>query len=352
MTAMRLGRHGGLEALDYRHDVPTPEPAAAEVLIRVGAAGVNNTDINTRIGWYATPANQPAGTDVSGGAWSGDPVHFPRIQGADVCGEIVAVGEGVSPARLGSRVLIQSCLVSLRRGHADIWLGSERDGGFAQFVAVPDADAHVVTSSLTDVELASFPCAYGTAENLLRRAGVSRAETVLVTGATGGLGSAVVQLAKVRGARVFAMVSSAKMTQAAVLGAEQLIDRKAPLCSVLGRNCVDVVIDVVGGPSWPDLLEVLKPGGRYAVSGAIAGPRVSLDLKRLYLKDLTLLGCTAQSREGFLALIGHIERGEIRPLVAGVYPLAELAAAQEAFGEKRHIGKLVVVPPKVKDLLF
>jgi len=342
MTAMLLTRHGATDALAYRHDVPTPVPAAGEVLIRVGAAGINNTDINTRIGWYSSSP----GADSAGGGWTGDPIGFPRIQGADVCGQIVAVGTGVAPARLGSRVLVQSCLVSLRQGRADTWLGSERDGGFAQFVAVPAADAHAVNTKLTDIELASFPCAYGTAENLLRRAGVAKAETVLVTGASGGLGSAAVQLAKARGAPVIAMVSAAKMAQAAVLGADRLIDRTAPPSTALGRNSVDVVIDAVGGPAWPDLLEVLKPGGRYAVSGAIAGPVVTLDLRRLYLKDLTLMGCTAQSREGFLTVIGYIERGDIKPLVAGVFPLADLALAQQRFIEKQHIGKLVVVPPQ------
>ncbi len=333
MTAMLLTRHGDTDALVYRRDVPTPVPATGEVLIRVGAAGINNTDINTRIGWY------------EGGAWAGAPLVFPRIQGADVCGTIVATGPGVAPARLGSRVLVQSCLVSLRRGNADIWLGSERDGGFAQFVAVPAEDAHPVAGSLTDIELASFPCAYGTAENLLRRSRVVQGETVLVTGASGGLGSAVVQLAKARGATVVAIVSAAKMADAAVLEADQLISRTAAPSAVLGRDSVDVVIDAVGGPAWPDLLEVLKPQGRYAVSGAIGGPLVSLDLRRLYLKDLTLLGCTAQSREGFLALIGHIERGEIRPLIAQVFPLAEMARAQVIFAEKSHIGKLILVPP-------
>jgi NADPH:quinone reductase-like Zn-dependent oxidoreductase len=346
MTAMLLTGHGGTEVLAYRHDVPTPVPAAGEVLIRVHAAGVNNTDINTRIGWYSRAPDDWSGTPPTNGGWSGDPIAFPRIQGADVCGMIVSAGPGVAPSRLGKRVLVQPCLVSLRRGHADIWLGSERDGGFAQYVAVPDGDAHDVKSPLTDIELAGFPCAYGTAENLLRRSGVTQGETVLVTGASGGLGSAAVQLAKARCARVIAMVSAGKMAQAAVLGADHLIDRAAPPSSVLGRNTVDVVIDAVGGPDWPDLLDVLKPGGRYAVAGAIAGPIVSLDLRRLYLKDLTLLGCTAQTREGFNALIGHIERGEIRPLVAGVFPLAELVSAQKRFAEKQHIGKLIVVPPE------
>jgi len=133
------------------------------------------------------------------------------------------------------------------------------------------------------------------------------------------------------------------MDEAASLGADRLIDRSVLPSAVFGVKCVDVVIDAVGGPAWPDLLEVLKPNRRYPVSGAIGGPMVGLDLRRLYLKDLTLLGCTAQSLEGFLALVKHIERGEIRSLIAGEYPLRDLVTAPKAFVEKQHIGKLIVV---------
>ena len=114
---------------------------------------------------------------------------------------------------------------------------------------------------------------------------------------------------------------------------------------MLGENTLDVVIDGVGGPGFAVLPELLKPRGRYAVSGAVAGARVELDLRRLYLKDLTFYGCTAQDAGVFRALVGHIERGEVRPLVAAVFPLQDLVAAQEMFLARRHVGKLVVVPP-------
>ena len=198
MTAMVLTGHGGYEQLSYRTDFPRPSPLAGEVLIRVGAAGINNTDINTRIGWYSDSAAEDG--SVTDGSWTGEALGFPRIQGADVCGRVVAVGLGVDPARLGQRVLVQACLVSLRQGLLDVWLGSERDGGFAQYVSVPSADAHRINSALSDAELASFPCSYATAENLLTRSGVKAGERVLITGATGGVGSAAVQLAKRRGA--------------------------------------------------------------------------------------------------------------------------------------------------------
>ncbi len=339
MVAMLLTGHGGPEKLEYRTDVAIPRPGAREVLIRVGAAGVNNTDINTRIGWYAhSEASE-------NGAWTGEALAFPRIQGADVCGRIIAVGADVPPARIGQRVLVQACLRSLRRDGQDVWLGSEVDGGFAQFVCTPSADTYRVESALSDAELASFPCSYATAENLLTRSGASTGERVLVTGATGGVGSAAVQLAARRGAEVIAVAAAAKVEACAALGAARVVARERPLAELIDANSVDVVIDVVGGQSWTALLEVLKPRGRYAVSGAIGGAHVPLDLRTLYLKDLTFIGCTSQDAGVFEALVGYIERAEIRPLVARTYPLAELATAQRDFAAKRHVGKLVVIPP-------
>ncbi len=343
MAAMVLTGHGGYDQLSYRTDFPRPSPSVGEVLIRVGAAAINNTDINTRIGWYADSAADDG--SVIDGSWTGEALGFPRIQGADVCGHVVAVGQGVDPGRLGERVLVQACLVSLRQGLLDVWLGSERDGGFAQYVSVPSADAHRINSGLSDAELASFPCSYATAENLLTRSDVKAGERVLITGATGGVGSAAVQLAKRRGAEVLAVVSPQKIEDCAVLGAHRLISRDQSLREAVGDNTIDVVIDVVGGEGWSDLLEVLKPRGRYAGSGAIAGPMVQLDLRKLYLKDLTFFGCTAQEEGVFEALIGYIERGEIKPLLAQTYPLADLVQAQKDFLTKRHIGKLVVIPP-------
>ncbi len=337
MAAMLLTGHGGPEMLVYRTDVPVPRPGLGEVLVRVGAAGINNTDINTRLGWYAA-----GGSDAGG--WAGA-IAFPRIQGADVCGRIAAVGPGVAPTRLGERVLVQSCLCSLRQGTQDVWLGSERDGGFAQFVAVPSADAYAIDSALSDAELASFPCAYGTAQNLLTRAGVTAGERVLITGASGGVGSAAVQLAVRRGAEVLALAAAEKLPDCAALGASGLIARNTALTASIPINSIDAVIDVVGGSAWPELLDILKPRGRYAVSGAIAGPLVTLDLRKLYLKDLTFLGCTAQDSEGFRALIRTIEANAIRPRVAKTYPLADLIDAQQDFLAKKHTGKLVAIPP-------
>jgi len=192
-----------------------------------------------------------------------------------------------------------------------------------------------IDSALTDIELASFPCAFSTAEGMIQRAGLGR-ERVLITGASGGVGSAAVQLAKRRGAHVTAVTSPAKMDALKALGADAMLERN----DAFPEDAFDVVLDLVGGARWPDLLNALALRGRYVTSGAIAGPIVELDLRTLYLKDLTLIGSTRQDPRVFTDLIGYIEAGEIRPVIAETYPLNELRAAQEAFLEKSHIGKI------------
>ncbi|WP_269465730.1 zinc-binding dehydrogenase [Marinobacterium aestuarii] len=192
------------------------------------------------------------------------------------------------------------------------------------------------------------PCAYSTAEGMLERARLGAEERVLITGASGGVGSAAVQLAKRRGAYVIAVCGEQKRDDVLALGADEVIARGGNLVAALGADSVDVVVDLVAGPQWPQLCEVLCRGGRYTVSGAIAGPLVELDVRTLYLKDLTFLGCTWQPRAVFENLIGYIERGEIRPLVAKSYPLEQIVEAQEAFMAKTFTGKLVLVPPQEK----
>jgi NADPH:quinone reductase-like Zn-dependent oxidoreductase len=355
MSAVYLTAHGGIETLQYREDVPVPKPGPAEVLIRVGAAGVNNTDINTRIGWYSKKVTDATNAGGSGGfeevddddaTWSGVPMEFPRIQGADCCGVIVAVGEGVDETRIGERVIVRNML----RSYVDYrpfecWtLGSECDGAFAQYTRAPSRESFRIECDWSDAELASIPCAYSTAENMLHRAAVGN-ERVLVTGASGGVGSAAVQLAKRRGAHVIAIASATKMDALRALGADRVVDRTDDLVAAMGADSVDVVVDLVAGDSWPSLLEVLRRGGRYVTAGAIAGPLVELDVRTLYLKDLTLFGCTFQDDIVFENLVAYIERSEIQPLVAKTFPLAEIGKAQQVFLKKKFTGKLVLIPP-------
>ncbi|MCX8228097.1 MAG: alcohol dehydrogenase family protein [Sulfitobacter sp.] len=339
MSGVVLNGHGGPEMLEWRDDLPVPKPGARDVLIRVSAAGVNNTDINTRTAWYSK-----SDADAEDASWSGKPLTFPRIQGADVCGHIVAVGDQVDPARIGERVLIEPCIREADGETLETpwYFGSECDGGFAEFARVAARHAYPIQSDLSDVELASFPCSYSTAENMLTRAAVKAGETVLVTGASGGVGSATVQLAAARGAKVVAITSAAKADKVKALGASETLDRDDDYLSALSGKQVDVVIDLVAGSKWPALLEVLRSGGRYAVAGAIGGPIVELDVRTLYLKDLSFFGCTVLGPDVFGNLIERIERGDIAPLVAETYQLQQISAAQDAFDEKGYIGKIVL----------
>ncbi len=359
MRAVRTTGHGGLEKLEYGEDVATPSPGPDEVLIRVGACGMNNTDINTRTAWYsksvtqATDAGGATGFDESksdDSTWGGDGLVFPRIQGADVAGTIVAVGAEVPTTRIGERVLVEPWLRDAKhpkdRSLAG-YFGSERDGGYAEFTTAPALNAFPIRSRYSDAELATFPCSYSTGEYMLTRAQLSSGDTILITGASGGVGSGLVQLAKRRGARVIAVAGSSKMKAVADLGADAVIARDEPEFEAAVRGAapggeVQVVADVVGGAGFPVLLEVLERAGRYVTSGAIAGPVVELDLRTLYLKDLTLFGATVMPLGIFESLVGYIEREEIRPLLAKTFPLKNVAEAQTEFLSKQHVGNFAI----------
>jgi len=354
MRAMVTMGHGDMEQLVFHDNWPRPDPAAGEVLIRVRACGLNNTDVNTRVGWYSktvTAATSGDGYDKVGEedpSWGGAPISFPRIQGADACGEVVAVGAGVDPARIGERVITDNWLRDpddLEDKNKTGYFGSERDGGFAEYTTMPTRNALAVRSDHTDAELATFSCSYSTAEGMLTRAKVTDADTVLVPGASGGVGGALVQLAKRRGARVIALASEPKHDDVRALGADVVLPR-APdnLRTALGVDKITVVADVVGGPYWPTLVDVLERGGRYTCSGAIAGPMVELDLRTLYLRDLTFTGSTVIDLSVMPALIRYIEEGAIKPALAATYKLEDLREAQTAFIAKTHTGNIVVTP--------
>ncbi|HKJ04686.1 MAG TPA: alcohol dehydrogenase family protein [Geopsychrobacteraceae bacterium] len=352
MKAVVTMGHGGYDKLHYC-DVPIPVPGPDEVLLKVLAAGMNNTEINTRLGWYSSTVE--GGTEqlsatsdksvIEDGGWN-ETTPFPFIQGTDCCGEIVAMGSGVTHPELGKRVLVRACM---RPNGFDslenIWMASDFDGAFAQYVKVPANEAFAVDCDWSSTELATIPCAYGTAENMLHRTGVSASDRVLVTGASGGVGSAVVQLAKRRGAHVTAIAGVSKLDAVKGLGADEVIPRGANLSRELQTCCADVVIDNVAGEQFGQLLKLMALGGRYASSGAIAGPITTLDMRDFYLKDLTLIGCTAWDEPVFPNIIEFIEKGEIRPLVAKTFELKDIAVAQEEFLKKTHFGNFVLLPP-------
>ena len=354
MKAMVLTGHGGLDKYAWHEDWPMPEPGPMETLIKVGACGLNNTDVNTRTGWYskgvtdATTGDAHAEVDEGDPTWGGRPIVFPRIQGADAVGAVIAVGEGADPGLIGQRIMVDGW----QRDWSDPenmskagYFGSEMDGGFAEYVTCDVRNVAAVNSTLTNAELATFSCSYTTAEGMLNRVNAGASDTVLVPGAAGGVGGALIQLAKRRGARAIAMAAEAKHADVARLGPDLILPR-APenLRDALREERVTVVADIVGGPLWPTLIGVLERGGRYTCSGAIAGPIVTFDLRTFYLRDLTFTGSTVVPRHVFRDVVGYIERGEIEPVLAATYPLRELRAAQQAFIDKRHIGNFVVVP--------
>lgn len=356
MHAVVLTGHGGLEALEHHTDWPVPLLSDNDVLIKVAACGMNNTDVNTRTGWYskavteATTGGAYDTVDEEDPTWGGAPIVFPRIQGADVCGTVVAIGANADSSLIGRRVITDCWLRNWDEPlnkDASGYFGSECDGGFAEYTKTDHRNVGVVDSRFSDAELATFSCSYTTAEGMLSRAYVTDADTVLVTGASGGVGSALIQLAKRRGASVIGLASEAKHDDLKKLGADHLLPRnpvniRAALKQISGKETVSVVADIVGGDAFPTLLDTLERGGRYTCSGAIAGPMVELDLRTFYLRDLTLTGSTVVPPHIFNDLIGYIEREEIRPALAATYPLKDFHNAQTAFIAKKHSGNIVV----------
>lgn len=341
MRVAHLVRHGGPDALELA-EVPAPAPGAGEVLVRVGATALNNTDLWTREGSYGLPGDPEARA-----GWRG-PLSFPRIQGADVAGVVVSAGPDVAPDRVGRRVLVDPALYDRDTEDANPigLLGSERDGGYAEYVLVAAERAHdVADSPLGDAELACLPTAYGTALGMLERGGISAGETVVVTGASGGVGIALVQLAADRGARVLAATSAGKLDAVRAAGADEVLDRATTVWQQIGRlapDGVDAVLDVVAGDGIAEGLATVRDGGRWVVAGAVGGYGLELDVRRLYLHNIALIGSSMHTPAHFRELVDVARRGSVRPIVAATYPLAEVHQAQAELATRRHVGKLVL----------
>ncbi len=356
MKAVVTVGNGGYDKLVYK-DVPVPIIDAEEVLVKVLAAGVNNTEINTRLGWYSSKVTKStdglasdddeksdAAEEADGGWNEGTP--FPFIQGTDCCGEVVEVKSAENKYLLGKRVIIRACI--RHKGYdsfENIWMASDFDGAFSQYVKIAATEVFPVDCDWSDAELGSIPCSYATSENMVNRAGVKAGDRVLVAGASGGVGSAVMQLAKRRGAYVIGIAEGKeKAEQVRLNGADKVISFGTEVLKELGEKSVDIVIDNVAGPNFPQMLKVLKRGGKFASSGAIAGPIVDLDMRDFYLKDLTLIGCTGWDESTFTNLVSYIERGEIKPALAKTFPLENIVEAQKEFALKKHVGKFVLIP--------
>ena len=359
MRAMVLTGHGGLDKLEYHDNWPTPTPAAGEVLVRVAACGLNNTDINTRTAWYSKSVTEGI-TDTGGkqgfdsaeadnGSWGSASIHFPRIQGADVSGSIAAVGAGVDAARIGERVILDPWILASGDwldASRSMYFGSECDGGYAEYTCIRNENALRIDTSQSDAELATYPCACTTAENLVARSALQPGETVVIAGASGGVGSAAIQLCRLRGARVIAIAAPAKADLLAQLGADHIIDRATTdlegAIADAAAGKVDVALDVVGGSMFMPLINSLRQGGRYSSSGAIAGPMVEFDLRQLVYKDLQLTGATIVPPGTMRRLVSLIEQDLLKPLLAQSFPLRELGKAQEMFMQKQHVGNIVI----------
>lgn len=356
MRAVVLTGHGDLDKLEFHEDWPTPEPGPLQALVKIHACGLNNTDVNTRTGWYSkgvtgnTTGDALESADDEDAAWGGAPLAFPMIQGADAVGTVVAVGDEGDQALPGKRVMIdvwQRDWDDPGNMNKCAYLGSEIDGGFADYTVVDHRNVYPIDCELSDAELATFATSYVTAENMLNRANVVEGDTVLIPGASGGVGSALIQLANRRGATTIAMASETKHEGVRAADPHAVLPRspgnlRSSLKAAIGQDKISVVADVVGGDYFPTLIDALERGGRYTCSGAIAGPIVDLDLRTLYLQDLTFTGATIVPHGTFGELVGYIERGEIRPLLASTYPLRQLADAQAEFISKRHVGNIAV----------
>ncbi|WP_114452140.1 zinc-binding dehydrogenase [Halopolyspora algeriensis] len=344
MTAAVLRGHGGPDMLDVRTDWQAPVAGTGQVLVRVTAAAMNNTDIWTREGAYGLPGDP----DASAG-WRGE-LSFPRVQGGDIAGVVADVGTGVPAGWRNCRVLVDPALYAHEGDDAPPagLLGSEADGGFADYVAVAADQVHDMSDSpLSDEELACLPVAYGTALGMLERAGIEPGETVLVTGASGGVGLALVQLAAAREARVIALTSGAKQDAVRAAGATSVVSRETgdltdAVAAAAGGQHLDAVADVAGGAFLDQLMPLVRDDGRWVIAGAVAGPVVTVDLRRLYLHNRQLIGSSMHTRAHFRRLARIAANGTLRPRIAARYPLTDIHHAQQAFLNHHHVGKIVL----------
>lgn len=350
MAAVVLTGHGGFERLTYRTDVPVPKPGPNDVLVEVHACALNQTDVNTRLGWYGNGVLSTDDTsDEAPGTWSGVPLEFPLIQGSAMMGRIVAAGSAVTATRHGERVVVDPVVRPGEGSEADpTFIGSEHNGGYAHYIAVPSDCALPVGDEVDDVSLAAAQVSHTTASEMLLRGRLTAGETIVVTGATGGVGTALVQLASLRGARVVTLTTSGRSGRLRALGADTVIEwstaEQLPgQLTAAGVRRVDMVADVVGGAMFEPLLRELRIGGRHVTGGAIAGAKVGLDLRELIYRDVEVIGVgSLASDRSVRAVLDELRSGALRPVVAATYPLERLVDAQRTFLAREELGRVVV----------
>ncbi len=343
MKAVFFHEHGGLEVLQYG-DLPTPEPGAGEVLVRLRAAALNRLDLWVREGW------------------PGIRLTYPHILGADGAGEVAAVGAGVTRWQVGARVVInpnigcgkcEFCLAG-QDNLCEHWqlLGETRAGTYAEYVVVPEANLMALPEGFGYREAAAAALVFQTAwHSLITRGGLRPGEWVLVVGASGGVNTASIQIAKLAGCRVVVVGSNAKkLALAESLGADFLIDRSQTdnwakeVYRLTGKRGVDVVVDNVG-TTFPLSFKAARKGGRILTVGNTGGPKFQIDNRYIFGKHLSVVGSTMSPQKDFREVMRLVFAGKLKPVLDKTFPLAEARAAQERLARGEQLGKITLEIP-------
>ncbi|MGK0524689.1 MAG: NADPH:quinone reductase-like Zn-dependent oxidoreductase [Pseudomonadales bacterium] len=359
MKAMVLNGHGDIDKLEYK-DVPTPSPAQGEVLVQVTATAKNNTDRKAREGLYPTKKGETTSFQMGGKPT----LLFPRIQGADIAGRVVAVGVGVDPVRIGERGLLDFNIYADDRPDINLtpdYYGHGADGGYAEYVAVPSDQFHCVPNEdLADAQLAAMGmCSYQTAMHMLTSAGVTTGERVLVTGASGGVGTALIQLCRIMGAIPYALSTSDKAAALLELGVEFVLDRSdmdsfvERVKAQTGGKPFDAVMDLVGGDMTDRFIDAMifdmnarKTYPRLSIAGASGGNISEILWTRIYLYQVQIFGVSHGTREEAEQLMEWIRGRQLKPVLHGAFRLSELHTAERYFMNRgsNYLGKIVIVP--------
>lgn len=344
MKAVQVVGYGDVDQLEVR-EVERPTPKANEVLVKVMACGINNTEIWMREGAYGTGSKS---------GWRPEGVQFPRTPGSDITGEVVEVGGDVNPSMKGKSVVLFPFTSSGEEGTEHYsedmsFIGSEYDGGYAEYVVWP-AELCFDMPLADYVDSAVFSVSGMTAWHMVEQIQPNDSETIMVTGANGGVGSLNVQIAsRVFGAKVIAVVGDLALEdKMKELGATHVVSYKSDSLAedILEANGgpIDSVLDVVGDPLFNTSLHVLKKGGKFCTSGSAGGQKTELDLRTLYLKHLTFYGSVLGTREEFKRMLQAISEGKVQPVLDRTFPLSEAKEAQTYFKQSGKVGKIVLLP--------
>ncbi|MBI4544667.1 MAG: alcohol dehydrogenase catalytic domain-containing protein [Gemmatimonadetes bacterium] len=340
MKAATFHEFGGPEVIRIE-DVPRPAPGPGEVLVEVRAAALNHLDLWVRRGLPIQPV-------------------MPHIGGSDIAGVVVELGPGVGGVEVGERVVVNPslwcgrCEWCLRGEHSQCAefavLGEHTQGGFAEYVTVPASNLYRVPADYPFEQAAAAPLVFLTAwRGLITRAGLRAGQDVLITGASGGVATAAVQIARLAGARVFAVTTGEHVARVRELGAHIVYDRTAADYSRevwrdTGKRGVDVVFDSVGQAMWPQNLRALARGGRLVTYGATTGSAGETDLRLVFWKQLQVVGTTMGNRTEFETVMALVLRGELRPVVDVIWPLERAREAHERLERGEQFGKIVLSP--------